>query len=99
MIQRQISLSLISLGIATRDAPIVILQFSKIKLFSNQCLGPDVAPDVFAIEEDYSRVRAHSQCGKSDLVQQAIETRFVDCIHWTSAAQLSLLEDEMRCVE
>ena len=23
----------------------------------------------------------------------------VDCIHWTSAAQLSLLEDEMRRVE
>lgn len=23
----------------------------------------------------------------------------VDCIHWTSAAQLSLLEDEMRRIE
>ncbi|CAL1352486.1 unnamed protein product [Linum trigynum] len=67
------------------------------------CIGckncANVAPDVFGIEEDFGRARVYSQCGVSDLVQQAIESCPVDCIHWTSAAQLSLLEDEMRRVE
>ncbi|KAL9297740.1 hypothetical protein ACSQ67_023636 [Phaseolus vulgaris] len=67
------------------------------------CIGckncANVACDVFGIEEEFGRARAYSQCGKSDLVQQAIDSCPVDCIHWTSAAQLSLLEDEMRRVE
>ncbi|CAN1759015.1 Chaperone protein dnaJ C76, chloroplastic [Linum perenne] len=67
------------------------------------CIGckncANVAPDVFGIEEDFGRARVYSQCGAVDLVQQAIESCPVDCIHWTSAAQLSLLEDEMRRVE
>ncbi|KAI4363871.1 hypothetical protein MLD38_020037 [Melastoma candidum] len=67
------------------------------------CIGckncANVAPDVFAIEDDYGRARAYSQCGKCDLVQQAIDSCPVNCIHWTSAAQLSLLEDEMRRIE
>ncbi|KAF3961776.1 hypothetical protein CMV_013635 [Castanea mollissima] len=67
------------------------------------CIGckncANVAPDVFGIEEDFGRARVYSQCGKPELVQQAIDTCPVDCIHWTSAAQLSLLEDEMRRVE
>ncbi|KAG2717648.1 hypothetical protein I3760_03G186100 [Carya illinoinensis] len=67
------------------------------------CIGckncANVAPDVFAIEEDFGRARAYSQCGNPELVQQAIDSCPVDCIHWTSAAQLSLLEDEMRRVE
>ncbi|KAF7833865.1 chaperone protein dnaJ C76, chloroplastic-like [Senna tora] len=67
------------------------------------CIGckncANVAPDVFAIEEDFGRARAYSQCGNSELIQQAIDSCPVDCIHWTSAAQLSLLEDEMRRVE
>ncbi|XP_059452665.1 chaperone protein dnaJ C76, chloroplastic-like isoform X1 [Corylus avellana] len=67
------------------------------------CIGckncANVASDVFAIEEDFGRARVYSQCGKPELVQQAIDTCPVDCIHWTSAAQLSLLEDEMRRVE
>lgn len=67
------------------------------------CIGckncANMAPDVFAIEEDFGRARVYSQCGKPDLVQQAIDSCPVDCIHWTSAAQLSLLEDEMRRVE
>ncbi|XP_027926452.1 chaperone protein dnaJ C76, chloroplastic-like isoform X2 [Vigna unguiculata] len=58
-----------------------------------------IAPDVFAIEEDFGRARAFNQCGNPDLVQQAIDSCPVSCIHWTSAAQLSLLEDEMRRVE
>ncbi|KAF4381536.1 hypothetical protein F8388_021164 [Cannabis sativa] len=74
----------------------------------------NVAPDVFDIEDDFGRARVYNQCGNVELVQQAIESCFgagntldvpskpqnpVDCIHWTSAAQLSLLEDEMRRVE
>ncbi|KAH6788863.1 DNAJ heat shock N-terminal domain-containing protein [Perilla frutescens var. frutescens] len=67
------------------------------------CIGckncANVCSDVFAIEEDFGRARAYSQSGKRDSVQQAVESCPVDCIHWTSAAQLSLLEDEMRRVE
>uniref|UniRef100_A0A7C9CFU7 J domain-containing protein n=1 Tax=Opuntia streptacantha TaxID=393608 RepID=A0A7C9CFU7_OPUST len=69
------------------------------------CIGckncANVAPDVFKIEEDFGRARVYKQCGKqnSDRVQQAVDSCPVDCIHWTSAAQLSLLEDEMRRVE
>lgn len=68
------------------------------------CIGckncANVCSEVFMIEEDFGRARAHNQQqGTSDLVQQAIDSCPVDCIHWTSAAQLSLLEDEMRRVE
>ncbi|TKY66751.1 CAJ1 protein [Spatholobus suberectus] len=67
------------------------------------CIGckncANVACDVFGIEEEFGRARVYSQCGNPELVQQAIDSCPVDCIHWTSAAQLSLLEDEMRRVE
>ncbi|GMI67520.1 DNA J protein C77 [Hibiscus trionum] len=67
------------------------------------CIGckncANVACDVFRIEEDFGRARVHGQFGNPELVQQAIDSCPVDCIHWTSAAQLSLLEDEMRMVE
>lgn len=69
------------------------------------CIGckncANVAPDVFKIEEDFGRARVYKQCGKgnTDRVKQAVDSCPVDCIHWTSAAQLSLLEDEMRRVE
>lgn len=67
------------------------------------CIGckncANVAPNVFQIEEDFGRARVYNQCGNSDLVQVAIESCPVDCIHMTSAAQLTLLEDEMRRVE
>ncbi|KAL5568669.1 hypothetical protein UlMin_025244 [Ulmus minor] len=67
------------------------------------CIGckncANVAPDVFSIEEDFGRARVYNQGGDPELVQQAIDSCPVDCIHWTSAPQLSLLEDEMRRVE
>ncbi|KAK4342268.1 hypothetical protein RND71_038084 [Anisodus tanguticus] len=67
------------------------------------CIGckncANVCPKVFGIEEDYGRARVYDQCGNPDFIQQAIDSCPVDCIHWTSAAQLSLLEDEMRRVE
>ncbi|KAD4585590.1 hypothetical protein R6Q59_035863 [Mikania micrantha] len=67
------------------------------------CIGckncANICSSVFMIEEEYGRARASNQHGSPDLVQQAIDSCPVDCIHWTSAAQLSLLEDEMRRVE
>ncbi|XP_004505463.1 chaperone protein dnaJ C76, chloroplastic isoform X2 [Cicer arietinum] len=67
------------------------------------CIGckncANVACDVFGIEEDFGRARVYSQCGNPESIQQAIDSCPVDCIHWTSAAQLSLLEDEMRRIE
>ncbi|XP_078428308.1 DNAJ heat shock N-terminal domain-containing protein [Wolffia australiana] len=67
------------------------------------CIGckncANICPAVFKVEEEYGRARVYCQNGNSSLVQQAIESCPVDCIHWTSAAQLSLLEDEMRRVE
>ncbi|KAI4333832.1 hypothetical protein L6164_018593 [Bauhinia variegata] len=67
------------------------------------CIGckncANLAPDAFRIEEEFGRARVHNQCGDPKLVNQAVESCPVDCIHWTSAAQLSLLEDEMRRIE
>lgn len=67
------------------------------------CIGckncANLAPDVFRIEEDFGRARVFCQNGNLNLVQQAIDSCPVDCIHWASAAQVSLLEDEMRRVE
>ncbi|KAL2496754.1 DNAJ heat shock N-terminal domain-containing protein [Forsythia ovata] len=67
------------------------------------CIGckncKNVCPSVFTIEEDFGRARAYSQSGNPESVQDAVNSCPVDCIHWTSAAQLSLLEDEMRRVE
>ncbi|KAJ4806810.1 Chaperone protein dnaJ [Rhynchospora pubera] len=67
------------------------------------CIGckncANICPDAFQIEEDFGRARVHCQSGNPNLIQEAIESCPVDCIHWTSAAQISLLEDEMRRVE
>ncbi|KAL6851741.1 hypothetical protein ACP4OV_020305 [Aristida adscensionis] len=67
------------------------------------CIGckncANICPNVFQIEEDFGRSRAYSQSGNTELIQDAIDSCPVDCIHWTSAAQLSLLENEMRRVE
>ncbi|CAO2178392.1 unnamed protein product [Urochloa humidicola] len=67
------------------------------------CIGckncANVCSKVFQIEEDFGRARVYDQSGDTKLIEEAIESCPVDCIHWTSAAQLSLLEDEMRRVE
>ncbi|KAL2651990.1 hypothetical protein R1flu_020118 [Riccia fluitans] len=67
------------------------------------CIGckncAHTAPETFEIEDEYGRARAFSQTGNPVLVERAIQTCPVDCIHWTSAQQLTLLEDEMRRVE
>lgn len=59
-----------------------------------------VASKTFAIEEDYGRARAMAQGVDSDeKLQEAIDTCPVNCIHWVTAPQLSLLENEMRKME
>eukprot|EP00249_Psilotum_nudum_P009236 c21806_g1_i1 orf=196-1476(+) len=67
------------------------------------CIGckncANTAPLTFDIEGDFGRARVVSQSGDPSLVQQAIETCPVDCIHWVSSAEVSLLEAEMRKVE
>lgn len=67
------------------------------------CIGcqycVNICPGVFGNEEDFGRARVYNQRGDPESVQQAIESCPVDCIHKTTAAQLSLLEDEMRKVE
>ncbi|XP_024357455.2 chaperone protein dnaJ C76, chloroplastic [Physcomitrium patens] len=67
------------------------------------CIGckncANVASDTFEIEEEYGRARVHCQVGDVRAAQEAIDTCPVDCIHWVTAAQLTLLEDEMRRVE
>eukprot|EP00250_Pteridium_aquilinum_P005577 c15649_g1_i1 orf=395-1531(-) len=67
------------------------------------CIGckncANTAPKTFEIEEDFGRARVASQCGRTPAAQQAIDTCPVDCIHWVTAAQLSMLEDEMRRTE
>eukprot|EP00850_Spirogloea_muscicola_P009891 SM000056S18009 [mRNA] locus=s56:633813:641862:+ [translate_table: standard] len=68
------------------------------------CIGckncANTAESTFAIESLFGRARVVCQDGDAvPKVQEAIDTCPVNCIHWVSAQQLSLLEDEMRRVE
>ncbi|KAG0585150.1 hypothetical protein KC19_3G262100 [Ceratodon purpureus] len=67
------------------------------------CIGckncANTAPDTFEIEDEFGRARVFCQLGDVRSAQEAIDTCPVDCIHWVTAAQLTLLEDEMRRVE
>jgi ferredoxin len=59
------------------------------------CHCAHVARNTFYIEPDYGRSRAIRQDGDSaDLIQEAIDTCPVDCIHWMDYTQLAQLEDE-----
>lgn len=62
------------------------------------CIGckhcAHVAPNTFFIEADYGRSRVFNQDGESeDLVQEAIDTCPVDCIHWVDYTELKELEE------
>ncbi|BFI23703.1 ferredoxin [Marchantia polymorpha subsp. ruderalis] len=67
------------------------------------CIGckncAHTAPDTFDIEEEFGRARVIAQTGNPVMIERAIQTCPVDCIYWTSAQQLTLLEDEMRRME
>jgi ferredoxin len=61
------------------------------------CIGcrycSHVANNTFYIEPDYGRSRVIRQDGDSaELIQEAIDTCPVDCIHWVNYAELTELE-------
>jgi ferredoxin len=63
------------------------------------CIGckhcAHVARNTFYIEPDYGRSRVVRQDGDpEDVVQEAIDTCPVDCIHWVDYTELKKLEDE-----
>lgn len=63
------------------------------------CIGckhcAHVARNTFYIEPDYGRSRVIGQNGDSeDLIQEAIDTCPVDCIHWVDYTELKKLEEE-----
>ena len=65
------------------------------------CIGckhcAHVAPNTFYIEPDYGRSRVVRQDGDSeDLIQEAIDTCPVDCIHWVDYTRLKQLEGERK---
>eukprot|EP00898_Chlorokybus_atmophyticus_P007496 jgi/Chlat1/7748/Chrsp66S07214 len=80
-------------------------KFDADKVFVDEfsCIGckncAHCAPATFMIEEDFGRARAMKQDDNVAMVQEAIDTCPVSCIHWVTAPQLKLLEDEMRRVE
>ena len=68
------------------------------------CIGckncAHVARNTFYIEPEYGRARAIRQDGDSEeLVQEAIDTCPVNCIHWVAFAELKRLEEERRYQE
>ena len=65
------------------------------------CIGclncAHVARNTFYIEPDYGRSRVIRQDGDSvELIQEAIETCPVDCIHWVRYQSLKDLEEERK---
>lgn len=65
------------------------------------CIGcrycSHVATNTFYIEPDYGRSRVVRQNGDpEELVQEAIDTCPVDCIHWVNPSELRQLEAEHR---
>jgi len=63
------------------------------------CIGckhcAHVARNTFYIEPDYGRSRVIRQDGDADdVIQEAIDTCPVDCIHWVHYAELKSLEDD-----
>ncbi|MGI0492849.1 ferredoxin [Alkalinema pantanalense CENA528] len=65
------------------------------------CIGcrycAHVARNTFYIEPDYGRSRVIRQDGDSeDLIQEAIDTCPVDCIHWVDYTELKQLEEDRK---
>lgn len=65
------------------------------------CIGckhcAHVARNTFYIEPDYGRSRVYRQDGDSeDIIQEAIDTCPVDCIHWVDYTELKQLEAERK---
>jgi len=65
------------------------------------CIGckhcAHVARNTFYIEPDYGRSRVIRQDGDAEeVIQEAIDTCPVDCIHWVDYTELRKLEDERK---
>ncbi|MBD2777547.1 ferredoxin [Iningainema tapete] len=65
------------------------------------CIGckhcAHVARNTFYIEPDYGRSRVMSQEGDAEeVIQEAIDTCPVDCIHWVDYTELKKLEEERK---
>jgi ferredoxin len=65
------------------------------------CIGckhcAHVAPNTFYIEPEYGRSRVTRQDGESEgLIQEAIDTCPVNCIHWVDFTALKTLEEERK---
>ncbi|NJL47465.1 MAG: ferredoxin [Leptolyngbyaceae cyanobacterium SM2_5_2] len=65
------------------------------------CIGckhcAHVARNTFYIEPDYGRSRVYRQDGDSeDLIQEAIDTCPVDCIHWVDYTEIKQLEADRK---
>ena len=65
------------------------------------CIGckhcAHVARHTFYIEPDYGRSRVVRQDGDSDeIIQEAMDTCPVDCIHWVDYTELKQLEEERK---
>ncbi|MDJ1183101.1 ferredoxin [Roseofilum casamattae] len=65
------------------------------------CIGcrhcAHVARNTFYVEDEYGRARVIQQDGDPEpLVQEAIDTCPVDCIHWVDYIQLKQLEAERK---
>ena len=65
------------------------------------CIGckhcAHVARNTFYIEPDYGRSRVVRQDGAAEeIIQEAIDTCPVDCIHWVDYTELRKLEDERK---
>lgn len=68
------------------------LNWQDLSYFPFPCAGckncASVCPDVFGIEEDFGRARVYSQSGKSESVQQAVESWYVLVYILSSILQL-----------
>jgi ferredoxin len=65
------------------------------------CIGckhcAHVARNTFYIEDDYGRSRVIRQDGDSgEIIQEAIDTCPVNCIHWVDYTELKQLEEERK---
>ncbi len=65
------------------------------------CIGckhcAHVARNTFYIEESYGKSRVIRQDGDgADIIQEAIDTCPVDCIHWVNYTKLKQLEEERK---
>lgn len=80
--------------------------YVKDKVFVDEftCIGCknccNVCPKTFGIEDEYGRSRVMEQGAEPTAeIQEAIDTCPVDCIHWVSAPELTLLEATMARIE